>query len=600
MDPNLRRCPGWRLVSPGGPRLPSVAAVCSENRGEEPPRGRVAYPMLGTLRRLMAHHERDEGYRAIFEASTDGLAIHTPDGLIVEANRAFCRMHGYARGDLIGRNLAELVHAEFHRLLDQDLASSTDGSGEFPTHCVNVRSDGTEFHVDLIRTNFQYHGRPHVLAVMRESNDVLQAQEVLERRVAERTREIERQRNVAEGLRDLLATVNSRTTLDEVLDYIVAQAVRLLGSDAGAIYVPDAAGTDGLLTARAAQGLDAEDVARKLHVGAPATGLAFSASRAVAASDLLALIPAEHERIDQPEFQERDSHLQVLRVPAHQDPRATAGVWRIASRYRAVLAVPIAAKDEGYGALTLYYRECREFAADEVGLATAFAGQAALAIENARLYEQAQQAAALEERQRLARELHDAVTQTLFSTALIAEVLPDLWELDQADGRRSLEELRRLTRGALAEMRTLLVELRPGALVELPLPDLLRQLAEATAGRTRLEVTASVDGEPHGRVRPDVQVALYRIAQEALSNTVKHAGARRATLSLRHHAAGGLGLRIEDDGRGFDPAAIPPGHLGVGIMRERAEAFGGTLVVESTPGHGTRVHVEWRDTEASA
>jgi PAS domain S-box-containing protein len=210
-----------------------------------------------------------------------------------------------------------------------------------------------------------------------------------------------------------------------------------------------------------------------------------------------------------------------------------------------------------------------------------------------RLYEQAQRAAALEERQRIARELHDAVTQTLFSTALIAEVLPRMWDVDPVEGRKRLDEVRRLTRGALGEMRALLLELRPGALSELPLSDSLRQLAEAITGRTSLEVTVTVDGEPDGPLPPEVQVALYRIAQEGLNNVAKHAQAQHARLALHYQAGGALDLRIGDDGIGFDPAHIPAGHLGIGIMRERAQAIGASLHVDSLPDQGTRVVVQW-------
>ena len=129
-----------------------------------------------------------------------------------------------------------------------------------------------------------------------------------------------------------------------------------------------------------------------------------------------------------------------------------------------------------------------------------------MAIENAQLYQQAQLAATIEERQRLARELHDAVTQTLFSASLIADVLPRLWERSPDEGHRRLEELRQLTRGALAEMRTLLMELRPAALVEVELSDLLRQLGEAFTGRARLPVQMDIDEGIE--IPPDVKVSL--------------------------------------------------------------------------------------------
>jgi signal transduction histidine kinase len=184
------------------------------------------------------------------------------------------------------------------------------------------------------------------------------------------------------------------------------------------------------------------------------------------------------------------------------------------------------------------------------------------------------------------------VTQTLFSASLIAEVVPRLWERDPAEGRQRLEELRRLTRGALAEMRTLLLELRPAALVETPLAQLLRQLAEATASRTNLQidVRADTDARP---LPAEAQIGLYRIAQEALNNTAKHAAARRAEVLLRRRGAT-ADLRISDDGCGFDAANTPPGRLGLGIMRERAQAIGARLRVDSRLGSGTRIHVHWR------
>jgi signal transduction histidine kinase len=263
--------------------------------------------------------------------------------------------------------------------------------------------------------------------------------------------------------------------------------------------------------------------------------------------------------------------------------------------YRAVLAVPLAVKAEAYGTLTLYYRAGRPFDEEDVTLASTVADQAALAIENARLSERAQQAATLEERQRLARELHDAVTQTLFSASLIAEVAPRLWQRDPDEASRRLEELRVLTRGALAEMRALLLELRPGALVETPIGQLVRQLSDAMTSRARLVADVHITGER--RLPTDVQVALYRIAQEALNNVVKHAQATRVEVELTGSAAG-IDLAVLDDGRGFDPNSVPPGHLGVGIMRERAEAIGAQLSISAREHGGTRVELRWCDPEA--
>src|ERR671939_1213039 len=154
---------------------------------------------------------------------------------------------------------------------------------------------------------------------------------------------------------------------------------------------------------------------------------------------------------------------------------------------RAALAAPIIVAGQAFGLFGVAFCTPHVPSREEQRGVQALAQRAGLAIQNARLFEQAQQVATAEERQRLARELHDAVTQTLFSASLIAGVVPRLWERDPEEARVRVEELRRLTRGALAEMRTLLLELRPAALVETPFGHLLHQLAEATAIRTSVQ-----------------------------------------------------------------------------------------------------------------
>jgi len=543
----------------------------------------------------------------------------------------------------------------------------------------------------------------------------------------ERVEETERRRRVAEGLRDILRVINSNRPLEEILDYIISQAIRLLGTDAGAVY--RLRRESGLLDIQAHQGLEAH-YARDMTIplGKGTTGRAVQERRPVAVPDTSTYLADLEER-----------HQPAL------EPAQRALLAQAAQRFGAMLAVPLIVKDQVYGAISLYYREPREFSEEEMELAVTFADQAALAIENARLhqveqdrqrelqtlldvaaaasssldldemltttldrlvalvgasragvilldeasgeleprllrpertiapedlteltqacrgvvasgeplyvppdpetgfiepgallplrvrgqvlgvlvivgseggrfslgqlalfvsiadqlgvavenarlYEQAEQAAAAAERSRLARDLHDAVTQTLFSASLIAEVLPRIWERNPEEGRRRLEELRELTRGALAEMRTLLLELRPSALAEARLGELLRQLAESIIGQARVPVAVKVEGEHP--LPPEVKVALYRIAQEALNNVAKHAGASQASVSLRCGPKRAE-LCIGDNGRGFDVSEVPLESLGLGIMRERAEAVGAVLRVESEIGRGTDVVVQW-------
>jgi signal transduction histidine kinase len=194
------------------------------------------------------------------------------------------------------------------------------------------------------------------------------------------------------------------------------------------------------------------------------------------------------------------------------------------------------------------------------------------------------------ERSRLARELHDAVTQTLFSASLIAEVLPRLWAKDPERGKQQLEEVRLLARGALAEMRSLLLELRPEALAQAKMDDLLSQLGRAMTGRTGVPVSVTADVQCS--LPAKVQIALYRIAQEALNNAAKHAEASQVDVRFQCDA-GQAELSIHDDGRGFDVENIPAGRLGLGIMPERAASIGAKLQIESEPGRGTQVSVVW-------
>lgn len=389
-------------------------------------------------------------------------------------------------------------------------------------------------------------------------------------------RDLEQRRRVAEGLRDMLAVLNSERTIEEVLEFIVNEAVRIVDTDACALYKLDPASS--ILTVETISGLP-NDFLLKNHypLDFEPLGEATRERRAVHVTDISAVIDR-------------------YRVDNFSDSRAAWAEKNIAS----MLVVPLISKKEIYGGICFmfkrddYFDEERCCFSDEkIKLATAFADQAALAIENARLREETQEIAVAEERNRLARDLHDAVTQTLFSASLIAEALPAIWEKNQDEGRKRLVEIKELSRGALAEMRALLLELRPATLVETSLADLLKHLSEAATGRARIPVRL----ENHMTVDMpvDVKIGFYRIAQEAVNNIAKHSGATEALISLKNDTGEDemslAELSVEDNGRGFDKDAAGGDHLGLDIMKERALAIDARLEIRSEVGKGTKVSV---------
>ena len=204
------------------------------------------------------------------------------------------------------------------------------------------------------------------------------------------------------------------------------------------------------------------------------------------------------------------------------------------------------------------------------------------------LRRQAGELASSQERAHLARELHDSVTQALFSMTLVTRTTELLVDRDADKAKAQLASLRDLQREALAEMRALIFELRPGNLEQDGLLPALRTHTAALQGRIGLPIVVTSDLKD--RLPLNIEEVLYRISQEALHNIVKHAAARQVTLSI-DHVRGGIRLRIADDGKGFDAASVPDGHLGLAGMRARAEKIGAVMQVSSRPGEGTTIEV---------
>jgi PAS domain S-box-containing protein len=367
-------------------------------------------------------------------------------------------------------------------------------------------------------------------------------------------------------LNQLERTLTTTLNLSELLANLLEASLELVSADGGSVWLLDDI-IPGWLVCRMAEGYTSGEglVQRRVQIGEGIIGH-------VAQHGEWQLVAPIREK---PRFS------QEIDILSREQPGST-------------MALPLRSRKNIVGVLEISsIREDAFDGHDRVLLENLSSG-AAFAIENALTYAAAQETAVLAERNHLAHELHDAVSQLLFSASVIAESLPRLWERNPERVRQGLTQLHQLTKGALAEMRTLLLELRPTTLMNTSLGELLNQLTDAIRGRTRLKVDLTVKGS---RTLPaDVRVALYRIVQEALNNIIKHARASRVTISLVNEEDI-VTLCIADDGKGFDPAAVLPGHMGISIMRERAESAGISLDVQSRVGRGTKIVATWSGPE---
>ena len=259
---------------------------------------------------------------------------------------------------------------------------------------------------------------------------------------------------------------------------------------------------------------------------------------------------------------------------------------------RSFLGVPIVSRGGILGALYLTDKEKGgAFTDADEGLIVLLAAHAAIAIENARLHERSRELSILEERNRLARELHDSVTQQLFAVTLAAESASQLLARGEAAAGTELERVQALARGAMDELRSVVFELRPVALEAEGLASALRKHVEVLRRVSGTQIDLRIAAPPLLAAPAAGQV--FRIAQEALQNALRHAEAARIQVVLEDRG-GTLVLVVADDGRGFDPAApdVRGRRLGLTSMEERAADLGGRLVVDARPGGGTTVRLE--------
>jgi signal transduction histidine kinase len=364
-----------------------------------------------------------------------------------------------------------------------------------------------------------------------------------------------------QALSDALLSVTAERSVDSILQKLVHAARELAGARYAALGVPDG---EGGFAQFITSGMSEKLIAAMGPL--PRT------------HGLLALMLEEEAPYRTPDI--------------HTHPRFEGWWPRAHPDMRSFLGVPIVARTGVIGAFYLTDKEGRpEFDDADEKLIVMLAAHAAITIENARLFERSRELSIVEERNRLARELHDSVSQKLFGLVLSAESATTLVDDDPGEARAELERLRGLAQEAQEELRSLVFELRPPALASEGLAEALRKHVDVLQRVYRREIALEVAGTP--RRVPELEREVFRIAQEALENALRHADAERLRLRLAA-TDGRLELTVSDDGVGFDPTApaVRSRRLGLTSMEERAQALGGTLTIESKPGSGTTVRLE--------
>jgi PAS domain S-box-containing protein len=498
---------------------------------------------------------------AVLAGAQDGYVVVDADRRFIYANTAACQMLGRPLEQLQGQDyLYSFSPREHARMRATQPARLGENSATFTR--VLVAPDGTQREIVSSTYSITIDGSPYGVAVLRDLTDP---------RAAARN---------AVALGQTAAQLGETgTTISEILNLFARHAVEGTRALSCGIAV---VGEDHKLASAGGYGppgpgYGIENPALMAMADAPEVFLEAMTAGSIAFADA----PGRPVVIPDARALWESNPLTRPLAINHQNMDWRAGVY-----------VPLSSKHKLIGIFVIYL-PADVAGPSEVELAfyTALADQASLVMINARLAAQAGPAAALLERGRLARELHDSVSQGLFSMTMHARAAQLSMARTGMDASgplgRSIHQLAELTAGALAEMRALIFELRPGALAEEGLVGALRKQTAAIASREQLAITVTAP-EQRVQLEAGVEQHLYRIVSEALHNVVKHAHADNVTVAITT-AAGILEVRISDNGVGYDSTKTHPGHLGMATMAERAEAIGADLSIISSQGTGTVV-----------
>jgi len=356
--------------------------------------------------------EKDWQYRSIFDTAYDGLIIKDLEtGLIVEANPAACLMHGYTQKEITGLPLTSLIHTDSQRTF-REYTQGFQADGKLETRILHIRKDGSTFYAEWRGTAFMYEGCLCLLGIVRDVSERIQAEQNLRQHVETRAHE-----------QDTLLAISHTlaSTLELQPDLIIDQLGEIIEYTHGGLFALE----NSTLVALAMRGVPRLEQTSplRIHLQGPET---------------LATLFNGHRTIRIADVWSEEPQAQFLRSILDD------GAAALLEGMKSWMWVPLAVKSRIIGGVGVAHEKQDYFTPHHADLALSVANQAAITLVNAELYEQAQELAAMEERQRLARNLHDAINQSLFSAGLIAEVLPRLWERNQDDARQSLEDLRKL------------------------------------------------------------------------------------------------------------------------------------------------------------
>jgi len=368
--------------------------------------------------------EREQQYRSIFEAAVDGLIVYDLEtDLVVEANLAAYLMHGYAREEFIGLLVASFIHPDSQPIFHQYIRAFQSDS-VFSTQIQHMRRDGSTFYAEWRGTVFEYQGRPCLLGIIRDITDRIQAEQNLHRREEIRKHEQE----------TLLAISHTLASTQELQPGLILDQLReIVGYSHGGLFALEDS-TLVTLAMRGSPGSSApEEHGGRRGRGTPQLEQSSPLRIHLKGPETLATLFNGHHTILIPNIWSEDPQAQFLR--SLLDDRAAA----LLEGMQSWMWVPLAVKNRIIGGIGVAHAALNHFTAHHADLALSVANQAAITMVNAELYEQAQELAVMEERQRLARNLHDAINQSLFSAGLIAEVLPRVWDQDQDLARSSLD-----------------------------------------------------------------------------------------------------------------------------------------------------------------